>query len=101
MSTDIAGTILFGKTRRGLLRLLFSHPDESFHLRQLVRLSGCGVGPVQRELAQLAQAGIVQRQRVGVQVMFKVNASSPIYAELRGLLLKTAGLADVLREALA
>lgn len=46
-------SILFTKTRRALLSLLYGHADESFYLRQIVRITGAGLGPVQRELKLL------------------------------------------------
>jgi predicted nucleotidyltransferase len=56
---------------------------------------------VQRELAALVQAGLLQREQSGRQVYFQANPQSPIFPELQGLILKTAGLAGVLRAALA
>jgi predicted nucleotidyltransferase len=38
---------------------------------------------------------------VGNQKHYQANASAPIFEELRGLVLKTSGLVDVLRAALA
>lgn len=96
-----AGLILFGKTRRAVLALLYGRPEEDFYLREIVRAAGTGVGAVQRELRLLAGAGIVRRRVRGNQVYFQANPESPIFRELRGLVLKTAGLADVLRAALA
>src|SRR4051812_5416374 len=98
-TTEPIGDLLFGKTRQAVMGLLFLRPDESFHLRQIVRLSGAGVGPVQRELAKLVAAGLILREQRGQQVYFQA-ARSPVFDELRGLLVKTAGCADVLREAL-
>ncbi|MDP8214855.1 MAG: nucleotidyltransferase domain-containing protein [Candidatus Euphemobacter frigidus] len=92
---------LFGKVRRIVLALFFSRPDESFYLRQLARITGVGQGAVQRELKRLSEAGIVIRVRRGRQVHYQVNQDCPIFNELRGLMIKTAGLADVLRKALA
>jgi predicted nucleotidyltransferase len=98
-TTDSIGDLLFGKTRQAVLGLLFLRPEESFHLRQIVRLSGAGVGPVQRELGKLVAAGLILREERGRQVYFQA-AQSPVFNDLRGLLVKTAGCADVLREAL-
>ncbi|HEX9761219.1 MAG TPA: nucleotidyltransferase domain-containing protein [Candidatus Acidoferrales bacterium] len=89
-----------GKTRRALLALFFMHPDEWFYLRQVVRLVGTGLGAVQRGLADLVHAGILVKMARGNQVCFQVNRSSPVHAELRGLVLKTAGAADVLHAAM-
>ena len=60
-----------------------------------------GQGAVQRELARLAEAGLLVRTRVGSQVHFQANAASPVFGELKTLMVKTAGVGDVLREALA
>lgn len=92
---------LFGKTRRAVLSLLFCHPDEAFHLREIVRLTGAGQGAVQRELERLARAGLIIRRQKGNLVLHQANRCSPVFAELQSLMLKTAGLADPLRNALA
>jgi predicted nucleotidyltransferase len=98
---DSLSEVLFGKSRRAILRLFFTRPDETFHLRQVARLSGVGVGPAQRELAALTGAGILHRQPRGRQVDYRLDRSCPVFAELQALVLKTVGLADVLRDALA
>jgi predicted nucleotidyltransferase len=92
---------LFGKTRRAVLGLLFSHPDQSFYVRQVVQAVGTGQGAVQRELNRLARADIITREVRGNQVHYRANPQSPIFNELQGLIRKTVGLADVLRAALA
>ncbi len=92
---------LFGKARRVVLALFFSRPDESFYLRQIVRMTGLGQGAVQRELKRLTEAGIITRVDRGRQVDYQVNRACPLFDELRSLITKTAGLADVLRKALA
>lgn len=92
---------LFGQTRRAVLALLYGRPDEEFYLRQVIRAVNVGQGTVQRELQRLTAAGLVVRRAHGRQVYFRANPDNPVYRELRGLLLKTAGVTDVLREALA
>jgi len=92
---------LFGKVRRALLALFYSRSDESFYLRQMVRMIGVGQGAVQRELKQLADAGIITRSKQGRMVYYTANRDCPVFDELRRLMTKTAGLADVLRKSLA
>jgi len=92
---------LFGKTRLAVLSLLFSHTDESFYLRQLARTAGVGLGALQRELKQLSDAGFIRRREEGRQVYFQANPDCPIFPELKNLVRKTSGVADVLRSALA
>jgi predicted nucleotidyltransferase len=94
-------SILFGKARRAVLSLLYGHPDESFYLRQIARRTGMGLGPVQRELKQLADVGIIRRTVQGRQVYFQANPDSPIFKELKSLIAKTAGIAETLQSVLA
>ena len=83
-----------------MLGWLFGHAEERFYLRQIVRQSGAAQGAVQRELQKLAEAGILRRTVEGRHVYFQANRESPIFPELHMLLLKTAGIVDVVREAL-
>jgi uncharacterized protein len=83
-----------------VLGWLLGHADEAFYLRELVRHTGGAVGAVQRELEQLTAAGLVRRDVRGRQVYFQANRKAAIFPELQGLFAKTAGLADILREAL-
>jgi len=92
---------LFGKTRQAVLVLLYSHDRESFYLRQIVRAVSLGQGAVQRELAHLTAAGLFIRTRQGNQVYYQANRNAPVFAELKSLLVKTAGVADILRATLA
>lgn len=92
---------LFGKARRAVLALLYTHPDEAYYLRQIARATGVGLGAVQRELKQLSEAAIILRTSRGRHIYYQANSNSPIFPELRSLMVKTAGVGDVLRAALA
>lgn len=93
--------ILFGAYRRGILALLLLHPDESFYVREIGRLTGVPAGSLHRELKLLHDAGLLMRSLAGNQVRYQVDPACPIRDELAGIFRKTVGLADVLREALA
>jgi predicted nucleotidyltransferase len=95
------GSVLFGKTQRRVLGLLFGDADRSYFANQIVRLAGSGTGAVHRELAALEAAGLISATRVGNQKHYRANRASPIFEELRGIVVKTFGVAGVLREALA
>ena len=99
--SDHLSVTLFGKTRRGVLSLLYGHVDEAFYLRQIARVAGVGLGAVQREVKQLHHAGIVQRMVRGHQVYYQANRNCPVFEELKGLILKTAGAVTVIQSALA
>lgn len=93
--------ILFGAYRRQILALLLLRPDESFYVREIGRLTGVPAGSLHRELKLLSDAGLLHRSVAGNQVRYQVDRTCPIQEELAGIFRKTAGLADVLREALA
>ena len=92
---------LFPKVRQRVLAVLFGNPDRSFYANEVIALAQSGTGAVQRELAALLDAGLLLMTRRGNQKHFQANSAAPVFAELRGLVLKTMGLADVLRAALA
>jgi len=97
-SNNISST-LFGKTRRAVLSLLYTHTDETFYLRQISRTAGAGLGAVQREVGQLFRAGIILRIGRGRNVYYQANPDCPVFEELKSLVVKTAGVGDVLRAA--
>jgi predicted nucleotidyltransferase len=92
---------LFGRVRQRVLGLLFGHPDRSYFANEIIRWVGSGSGSVQRELARLEASGLVTVTRIGRQKHYQANSGAPIFRELRGIVLKTSGLADVLRTALS
>jgi uncharacterized protein len=79
---------------------LYGHVGEAFYLRQLARLTDIALGPVQREIRQLVEAGLVSKRIVGAQTLYSANQESPIFQEIRGLVNKTVGTHDVLANAL-
>src|SRR5713101_3124380 len=92
---------LFAKVQQRVLGVLFGNPRRSFYANEVIGLARSGTGAVQRELARLEASGLVTVTRVGNQKHYQANAGSPVFEELRGLVLKTFALADVLRAALA
>lgn len=92
---------LFSTTQQRVLAYLFGQPERSFFATELIGLAGGGSGAVQRELASLAQSGLVTVTRIGTQKHYQANPASPIYVELCSIARKTVGLAEPLREALA
>lgn len=97
---DALSAALFGKARRAILGLLFSRTDESFYLREIARLVKGGQGAVQRELKRLTDAGIITRTTRGRAAFFQANRACSIFPELQSLVLKTAGVVEVLAAAL-
>ena len=93
-------TLLGSKLRAKVLGWLFSHPDERYYVRQLTSLVEEDSTNVSRELARLEKIGILVSTTRGNQKYYQANRESPVFDELHGLMIKTAGIADVLRSAL-
>ncbi|MBI2203624.1 MAG: nucleotidyltransferase domain-containing protein [Candidatus Rokubacteria bacterium] len=99
-STGLADA-LFPKVQQRVLAVLFGNAHRSFFANEVIALARSGTGAVQRELARLEASGLVTVKRVGRQKHYQANPASPVFNELRGLVLKTSGLVDQLRAALA
>ncbi|HEY3170438.1 MAG TPA: nucleotidyltransferase domain-containing protein [Thermoanaerobaculia bacterium] len=97
---DRLSVTLFGKTRRRVFDWLFTHPGESFYLRQLARITGSSPGALERELAKLTAAGILSRSLKGRATFYQADPGCPIYSELGSIIRKTSGVAGEIRRAL-
>jgi hypothetical protein len=87
---------LFPKVRQRVLCVLFGAPDRSFYANEVIALAQSGTGAVQRELADLSAVGLLNVTKQGNQKHFQANVNAPVFTELRSLVLKSMGLADVL-----
>ena len=93
--------VLFSGVQQRVLGLLFSHPDRSFYANEIAKLQMTGRGALQRELERMTVSGLITLTVIGRQKHYQANRNSPIFHELRGIILKTFGLSDVLRLALS
>jgi predicted nucleotidyltransferase len=101
MNSDLnVADALFSSTKQRLLALIFGQPERSFYSRELISLTGSGSGATQRELARLAQSGLLTITRIGNQKHYQANARAPIFHELCSIVIKSFGVADKIRQAL-
>lgn len=92
---------LFGSNLRAkLLGWLMTHAERRYFVRELTGLLEEDSTNVSRELARLERMGILTSRQEGRQKYYQANPRCPVFGELRGLAIKTAGLGDVLRAAL-
>lgn len=101
MTNTSLSDALFTKTQQRVIGLLFGNPNRSYYANEIVRCAGSGTGAVLRELEKLTVSGLLSATKIGNQKHYQANRLSPIFEELRGITLKTFGVADVLRAALA
>lgn len=92
---------LMPRVRQRLLAATLLQPERSWYLADLSRYLGLAPSSLQRELAALGSAGILKTERRGRMVFYRADQDAPIFHELQGLLRKTAGLVDAIREALS
>jgi predicted nucleotidyltransferase len=95
------GDALFTTTQQRVLGLLFGHTERSYYLSEIIEFARVGSSSVQRELQRLLASGLVSRTAVGNQKHYRANPQCPIFRELRGIIRKTVGLVEPLREALS
>jgi uncharacterized protein len=88
------------KSEVEILKLFLFNPDNSFYQRQISQLTNQSIRGVQREVDKLEKIGLIESSTEGNRIYYKINRRCPIFKELRGIFLKTAGIAEVLKDAL-
>ena len=97
---DIEG-LISSRVRIELLKILTLNPESSFHVNELIRRTGFAPRGVGRELKNLLLSGILKREVSGNQHRYQLNPESPVNKEIKGLIIKTVGIPDVIKKALA
>jgi len=92
--------LLSSRVKAEVFRLLFGSANGELHVREIERRSGLADATVRQELKRLTSLGIVEPRRDGNRTYYHANTEHPLYPDIRNMVLKTSGLADVLREAL-
>jgi hypothetical protein len=80
---------LFTKSRQRVLTVLFGHPERSFYANEIITLAQVGTGATQRELAALADAGLLTVSKQGKQKHYQANPGSELAAEIYAIVRKT------------
>ncbi len=91
---------LFPTVRGDVLAATLTQPDKWWYLSELAQFLGTSPSSLQRELKALVEGGILETRREGTRAYFKADSGSPVFAELRGLIDKTAGLVPTLQTSL-
>jgi uncharacterized protein len=92
--------ILSSRARSEIFRLLFGKREEELHGREIQRRSGLNESTIRQEMRKLVRLDLVGRREESNRVYYRANTQNPLYPEIRNLVLKTSGLADVLKAAL-
>lgn len=92
---------LFPKTRQGILAATYGQPGRWWYLSELAGQLNTAPSSLQRELRSLVASGILRQRRDGRRLYFQAESESPIFPELSGLISKTLGVTEALKNALA
>ena len=99
-SDPILEALFTSQARVEVLKLFFLSSSRRHYLREIATLTRQPVRAIQRELARLEAAGILQSEKEGNRKYFQANRGSPVFSDLRALFVKTAGLVEIVREGL-
>ena len=97
--TDIQ-TLISSKIRIELLKLLALNPESAFNINELSRQTGFSLRGVEKELKNLLSGGILRRKITGNQHRYQLDPLCPIHREIKGIIVKTVGIAELLKYAL-
>ena len=84
-----------------VLALIFGHPGRSFYTSEIVRKIQLRYRWVENANCRAcSRADSCPVEWIGNQKHYRANRNSPIFTELQSIILKTAGLAEPLRQSL-
>ena len=92
--------ILSSRARAEIFRLLFSGSEGELHIREIQRRSGLNDSTIRQELKKLADLGLVSGRKDSNRIYYSANKNNPLYQDIKNLVIKTSGLADVFKNAL-
>ncbi len=93
--------IFSSKVRIELLSTFFLHPEKSFYLRELERITGEDYKNVSTELKNLESIGLLTSNKSGNLKYFHVNPGFLIYSELKSIFFKVRGAPGLLKQTLS
>lgn len=91
---------LFSESREKVLSLLLLNPEKPYHVREIARICDLSAGSLHRELAMLAETGLLVRESRGNQVTYQANKRFSFFKELASILKKTSGISAVIANSL-
>lgn len=94
-------TLITSKSRVEIITWFVTHPGERYHYNELIRILKASPPSIQRELKRLEETGLLSSKKEANVRFYWVNQDFTLYPEIKGIVLKTTGLADFLRRELS
>jgi len=76
-------------------------PESSYFIRELERKIGEDAKNISRELNNLENIGFLRSEKRGIQKFYSTKSDFLFYFELKSVFLKSSGLEEIFREAIA
>lgn len=92
--------LITSNIRIEILRILALNPESGFNINDLSRRTGFSPRGVEKELKNLLAGGMVNREILGNQHRYQLDPKCPINREIKGIVMKTVGLTDLIKKAL-
>jgi len=92
--------ILSSRVRAEIFRLLFGLDEKEVYLREMERQASLSLGTIRQDLQKLVKLDLVTSRRDGNRLYYRANTGHPLYPDIRKLVLKTAGLVEILKSVL-
>ena len=93
-------TIFGSKTRINILKLFIFNPEREYYVREIERLIKTSFDLVRRELIHLETIGLLKSRVSGKQKYYTLNTEHMLFPEFKSMILKTAGIGDIIQGAI-
>lgn len=90
--------LLISKVRVKILELFLSNPDQSYHVREIVRRVSEEINAVRRELARLEKINFLVSEWRANRRIYSAKKDFLFYPELLSIINKTSGLGGAILE---
>jgi len=93
-------SLISSKIRIQILKLLVTDSVGAFNINEISRRIGTTPRGVEKELKNLLSGGILKREIIGNQHRYQLDENCPILKEIKGIIIKTVGVAHLIQKAL-
>ncbi|MBU0730896.1 MAG: winged helix-turn-helix domain-containing protein [Proteobacteria bacterium] len=94
--TSFFSGLITSKIRIRILMRLFLNPQRHAYLRELATEFNVSPSQVREELLQLNNAGFLDSEKNGRQILYKANSLHPLFDELHSMVHKAMGMDRIL-----
>lgn len=86
------------RARVAVLKLVLLNQAKTFYQREMAAQTGLPIRAIQREVARLFRIGLLGKTVSGNRIYYQINKNCPVYPELKSIMLKVGGIANLLKQ---